>query len=177
MPSIFRPDPADIPGTYYDLPSIRANIDELHAHSDHSIVSAVWLDILREQLPVEDFYHIRPEEDTEAGEHRRWQPEGTGHSLLSRRRVPHTNATKGSGKKASSSLLVIYLGWLETGGGAARTPAYGAIAVGRYVRFLRWSYEERTVEHWVPGDWSPAYCIGRDWREIQHVLDEILALH
>ncbi|XHG03564.1 hypothetical protein AWENTII_006866 [Aspergillus wentii] len=83
MPSIFRPDPADIPGTYYDLPSIRANIDELHAHSDHSIVSAVWLDILREQLPVEDFYHIRPEEDTEAGfadliVHQRTPPVATG---------------------------------------------------------------------------------------------------
>ena len=58
--------------------------------------------------------------------------------------------------------------------GNDRTPAYGAIAVGRLVKFFKFSYTTGTVSHWYPGHDNAPYMIGRDCKDIQLVLDHVL---
>jgi hypothetical protein len=61
--------------------------------------------------------------------------------------------------------------------GPDRTPAYGALAVGRYVKFFRYDYDEGTVMGWYAHASGGPYHVARDCLLVQNALDEIRNNH
>lgn len=54
-----------------------------------------------------------------------------------------------------------------------QTSVYGAIAVGRYVRFYQYNYAQRLVQPLAPGGNENPLCIGRDCYGVQDMLNLI----
>ncbi|KAK1139407.1 hypothetical protein N8T08_000770 [Aspergillus melleus] len=128
------------------------------------VVAGVWNSILGVVFCPQAFFTVRPEEQN-----------ALGFSDL-------TVHCKGAAHEGQLSTwergieqLADYL-YAEVGNrqGNDRTAAYGAIAVGRLVKFFKFSYTTGTVRHWYPGHDNAPYMIGRDCKDIQLVLDYIL---
>lgn len=161
---------------YYEVSGIADDIRDLRRYSSEGEVAGIWVSILGLQFPPIDSFASRPEEKNNLG--------------FSDLAVYHRMQGPGGGPRKHRIVLVVQ--WWSKGvrqlGGyifakvgqrrdAEQTIVYGAIAVGRYVKFLKYDYDQAGVTHWLPGRQAAPYMIGKDCRQIQAILDENLQGH
>lgn len=172
---------------YYEVSGIADDIRDLRRHSSEGEVAGIWVSILGLQFPPIDSFATRPEEKNDLG--------------FSDLAVYHRMQGPGGGPRKHRIVLVVQCksadhetrhfvwseGVIQLGGyifakvgqrrDAEQTIVYGAIAVGRYVKFLKYDYDQADVTHWLPGRQAEPYMIGKDCRQIRAILDEILQGH
>ena len=172
---------------YYEVGGIADDIRDLTRHSSEGEVAGIWVSILGLQFPPMDRFAIRPEEKNDLGfsdlaVYHRMQGPGGGprkHRIVlvvqcksAEHETRHSMWSTGVGQLGG--YIIAKIGQRR---GVEQTTVYGAIAIGRYVKFLKYDYDQARVTHWLPGRQAAPYMIGKNCREIQPILDEILQGH
>ena len=142
-------------------------------------MAGIWVSILTMQFPPTDRFTTRPEEKNYLGfsdiaiYHRMPGPNGGPRKPRIALVVQFKGAeheTKGYVWRQAIKQLGDYIfAKVRKRKEAEWTNVYGAVAIGRYVKFFEYKYDRGTVKHWLPGQWTAPYMIGKDCREIQAI--------